>query len=200
MPSTSSHRSGWPRWKTERSWAWTGSRREGHVTASSWTASSCGPGAPTTSWVSRRRSGPRRSGARSAQRRSQLIRRRRARQPIRCRVHATRQPEALPGSAERVLAVYEDRRRTYEPQPFGVFGRSDLLEDRFDVDQTFFAKHLAESIVDEAPVWTAVEVPEGHADGSSCRFFHASISGLWWSRGKTQRKRLRPGLLHQQSG
>jgi Alkylmercury lyase len=36
-----------------------------------------------------------------AQRRSQLIRSRRARQPVRCRVDATRQPEALLDSAER---------------------------------------------------------------------------------------------------
>ena len=35
-------------------------------------------------------------------------------------------------------------------------------------------------------------LPERHAEGSSCCFFHASTSGLWWNRGKTQRNRLRP--------
>ena len=35
---------------------------------------------------------------------------------------------------------------------------------------------------------------------SSCRFFHASIPGLWWKRGNTHRNRLSPGLRHQQSG
>lgn len=35
---------------------------------------------------------------------------------------------------------------------------------------------------------------------SSCRFFHASIPGLWWKRGNTHRNRFSPGFRHQQSG
>jgi len=75
----------------------------------------------------------------------------------------------------------------------------DPLKDRFDVDQSFIAKHPTESIVRGEPVRAAVEVLEHHAEGSSCCFFHASIPGLWWNRGKTQRNRLRPGLWHQKS-
>lgn len=77
----------------------------------------------------------------------------------------------------------------------------DLADAPLDAAKQFGADLLvAESIVDGALVWTAVGVPERHADRSSCRFFHASIPGLWWNRGKTQRNRLRPGFLHQQSG
>ena len=78
-----------------------------------------------------------------------------------------RTARSLLGSSERVPAFYEHRRRAYEPQPLGFFRRFDPLKDEFDVDQIILAKHLAESVEEDAPVWAAVNVPERHAEGWS---------------------------------
>jgi hypothetical protein len=47
---------------------------------------------------------------------------------------------------------------------------------------------------------TVVEGADRYPGLSSCRFFHASIPGLWWKRGNTHRNKLSPGFRHQQSG
>ena len=48
------------------------------------------------------------------------------------------------------------------------------------VIEPLVVQDLPELLIRRLPVRAAAEVPLRHMDSSSCRFFHASIPGLWW--------------------
>src|SRR5262245_25337630 len=130
----------------------------------------------------------------------QLLPRGRTSPTTRGLVQTAGQPVGRFSLAEWVPTVEQYRWRPNKVQAFGVHLRFHDVEDRADVGETLLFQSLGQAVIRGTPVGAAVEVAKCYSELSSCRFFHSSMPGLWWYRGKTQRKRLRPGFLHQQSG
>jgi hypothetical protein len=53
---------------------------------------------------------------------------------------------------------------------FGVLRRLDTLENGLDLRESLVTQGLSETIESGLPVRASIEIPEGHAEGSSRRF------------------------------